>query len=88
MLAVKLPDNNETGGRFPESEQDGGWLCFSTVPSIAQVMQYLIEECDGEMDMLLTRMIFAFPEACMLLEPDLALPCMYSDDWALSLIHI
>merc|ERR1712072_385620 len=51
-------------------------------PSIAQVMQYLIEECDGEMDMLLTRMIFAFPEACMLLEPDLALPCMYSDDWA------
>ena len=82
MLAVKLPDNNETGGRFPESKQDGEWLCFSTVPSIAQVMQYLIEECDGEMDMLLTRMIFAFPEACMLLEPDLALPCMYSDDWA------
>lgn len=81
-LAVKLPDNEESSGSCPESKQGGEWLCFATVPSIAQFMQYLIEECDGEMDILLTRMIAAFPEACMLLEPSLTVPCMYSDDWS------
>jgi len=75
MLAVQLVVSH---GNQINTEQ---WSCFCTIPLIAQLMLYLIELCDVEVDILLNKIMSTFPEACTLLEPDRAIQFLTYDEY-------
>lgn len=69
VLGVQLPSRKKLHNGTPLLYDHDKWLCYCTVPSIAQLIFYLIEICNEQIDMLLHGMMLAFPEACNLIEP-------------------
>jgi hypothetical protein len=79
LIGVQFPYRNKLSDSVQLPRNHDEWMCYCTVPSIAQLVMYLIELCNEQLDMLIHGVMLAFPEACALIKPNSNfLDCSYN----------